>query len=453
MKYTPHPYQKRATQAIIENERLALWMEMGLGKTVAAATAISELMDRCEVTRVLVVAPLRVCADVWPVEFQKWDHLNDIPVRLIRGSAKARERMLADDYVGVECINYELLKWMVESLYDKRCRHMSWPWDMVVLDESSKLKAVNTQRFRALRRRMPRTGRMVQLTGSPAPQGLLDLWAPMFLLDSGERLETTFTMYREKFFVNDATGWRWVPCAGANEAIHKRVADITISMRSRDYLDLPDRVENTIEVVLPPATRKQYETLENEMFLKLRTGDIEAMNAAVLVGKCAQFANGAMYTNDRGDWEEVHKAKVDALRDVVEEAAGEPVLVAYSFKSDLARLRKAFPEGVEIRDHANTIDDWNAGKIPVLFLHPASAGHGLNLQEGGHILVWFGIPWSYDLYSQTCARIDRQGQTRPPFIHHIMCGSTIDESIMHALVGKRRVQDVLMDALREREAA
>ncbi len=450
MKYTPHPYQERATQAILDNDRIALWMEMGLGKTVATATAIAELMDRCELTRTLVVAPLRVCEHVWPNEFEKWNHLRRIPVRAIRGTAKERAKMLRDDFVGVECINYELLSWLIEELYDRKERQMAWPWEMVVLDESSKLKAVNTRRFRALRLRMPRNGRMVQLTGSPAPQGLLDIWAPMFLLDSGARLETTFTRYRETYFRQDYTGWKWTPAVWAPEVIHKKVDDIAVSMRSRDYLDLPERVANVVSVDLPLHDRAKYRELEDEMFLKLRTGHVEAMNAAVLVGKTAQFANGAMYVNGSDAWEEVHSCKVEALKDIVEEAAGESVMVAYTYKSDLARLRKAFPQGIELRDEKDVVERWNAGDVPLLFIHPASAGHGLNLQEGGRILVWFGIPWSYDLYSQTNARIDRQGQTRRPFVHHIVTSNTIDERIMVALRDKRAVQDVLMEALKER---
>lgn len=456
MKWTPRKYMPRMVEFILDNPRGALWAEMGLGKTVCAATAIDELLDRVEVNRVLVVGPLRVILHTWPEELVKWDHLN-IPHRIIRGSALEREKIVESPWHGIELINYENLHWLMRTWWHTKHRRDRLPWQMIIFDESSKLKAVNTQRFKSIRRYAAQFPRVLELTGSPAPSGLLNLWAPTYLLDQGERLGKTFIAYRDRFFEQDGfMAWKYLAKTGTTEEVHSRLNDITLSLRSQDYLDLPPVVVNDVRVDLPPRCRQLYRQLESDMFLQLTRGQVEAANAGVLTGKCRQMANGAMYLDgETKRWEVLHNAKLDALADIVEEAEGTPLLVAYQFTSDLHRIRGCYPHAVTLTDASDPgriIDQWNRGEHEMLVIHPASAGHGLNLQGGTHILVWYGIPWSFDQYEQTIARIaGGLRRTRTTFVHRIIAADTVDGIIIGALEHHRTVQDALKDALREQQ--
>lgn len=454
MKWAPKSYQSEALDFVLAHERAALWLEMGLGKTSVAATAIAELMDRAEVSRVLVVAPKRVIKSVWPQELAKWDHL-DVPIREIEGSMRQRARLLDSPWCGVETINYEKLKWLFRDYLKGR----ELPWDMVIFDESSKLKAVGTQRFRAIRRRVTdlNARRILQLTGSPAPSGLLNVWAPTFLLDGGERLGRTYTAFRDRWFTTDFMGWAYLPRAGADEFIYNELADITLSMRSADHLDLPPLIVNDIWVDMPAGCQADYRELEDEMFLQLEHDTVEAANGGVLTNKCRQFANGALYVNGSTDWRELHDAKFEALDDVIEENSGKPLLVAYQFKSDLARLRKRLPRATvynEAKDPIELESRWNRGEVPLMLIHPGSAGHGLNLQGGTDTLVLFGLGWSFDQYDQVIARIaGGLRRERPTFVHRLLTSGTVDRSVVEAIEGRRAVQDVLKDEVKRRRAA
>ena len=456
MKWVPKQYQIEAVEFILENPQCALWLEMGLGKTSATATAIAELMDRLEVFRVLVVAPLRVCKSVWPAEILKWDHLVDIEVREIEGSQKQRSKILDGDFVGIETINYEKLEWLFRDHFKKPTQPL--PWDMIVFDESSKLKSAGTKRFRALRRWVDHMPRVVHLTGSPAPAGLLNVWAPTFVLDKGERLGTTFTAFRERWFQTDHMGWKYEARPGTATMVRDKLSDITLSMRSKDYLDLPELIVSDIKVELPPSCRVQYRKLEDEMFLVLEHGTVEVANGGVLTNKCRQLANGALYLNGTTEIYAVsHSEKIAALDDIVEEREGRNLIVAYQFRSDLERLREHYPKAASVSDAEDPdkiIAEWNAGKHAMLLIHPASAGHGLNLQEGGNALAMFGVPWSLDLYEQTIARI-AGGLRRevPTFVYRILCAGTVDEAVVASIENHTTIQETLKEQMKRRQAA
>lgn len=447
--YKPHDYQKKATQFILDHPRCALWLEMGLGKTVATATAVAELMDRGEVGRVLVVAPLRVTQHTWPKELRKWKHLSHIPFRSLRGSVRERTAKLDRPFGGIDLINYDLLAWLCESLAGR-----PWPWQLTVFDESSKIKYPNTKRFRRLRNRRHHFDRVVELTGSPAPNGLLDVWAPMHLLGCDE-LGGNFGAYRDRFFEpEDYMGWRYNIRPGAEDRIHAAVEPYVLAMKAEDYLEVPEVVSSFLEVELPEANRAQYAALEEEMYLRLEEEEVLASNVAALLQKCLQVSNGAVYTGVAGQpgkpWKELHEEKLKVLDDVIEEAEGQPVLVPYLFQHDAERILKRYAFAEHFKA-ANVIDRWNRGEIRLLTGHPASMGHGLNLQDGGHILAWFGLPWSLEQYEQTIARLHRQGQERPVMVHHIITRGTVDYQVLTALLEKRTVQEVLKERLKERD--
>lgn len=435
-----HPYQQAAVQHILDTPKCALWMEMGLGKTVATLTAIEALLDSVDVARVLVVAPLRVARSTWPAEIAKWGLR--IRHRVITGTA-AQRRAAAEADAEVHLINYENLAWLVEQ-YGR-----SWPWDMVVLDEASKMKNRASLRWKALAKVQGQISRLVELTGTPAPNGLIDLWAPICLLDRGERLGRSLTRFRERWFDADYFGYHYTPKPGADAEIHAAVADLVLTLRAEDYLALPDYVPVLVPVTLPGPARDLYTRLEKDMFVALAEGEVTAVSAAALSNKCRQVANGHLYTDGgNGAWEPVHDAKLQALADLIGEIQGAPLLVAHSYQSDLARLRAAFPQARVLDENPQTIDQWNAGQIPLLLAHPASAGYGLNLQAGGHLICWFGLDWSLELYQQFCARLHRQGQTKPCFIYHLIAADTVDELVLERLRSKRDVQDILLDALK-----
>lgn len=446
MKYVPHQYQKYATNRILEQEAVGLFLDMGLGKTVITLTAISELLfNYFVVSKVLVIAPLRVTQTTWPGEVKKWDHLQQLRVSKILGSVKQRKTALktpADVYV----INRENVKWLVEE-----CGR-SWPFDMVVVDELSSFKSPKAKRFKALRKVRPLVKRIVGLTGTPAPNGLIDLWAQIYLLDQGERLGKTVTEYRNRYFNpgrrNGYVVYDWVPKPGAEEAIYKKLDDLCVSMKAEDWLQMPDRIDRTIPVQIPDAAWEKYEQLERDLLLPFAGGDVTADSAAVLSNKLLQMANGAVY-DENGDIREIHGAKLEALDDVLEAANGRPVLVFYAYRHDLERLKNRYPEA-KVLDTEKDIEDWNQGLIPISLVHPASAGHGLNLQTGGNIIAWFGLTWSLELYLQANARLHRQGQERSVIVHHIVAEGTIDEDVMKALKRKDTDQEALLEAVKAR---
>lgn len=442
MKFVPHGYQNYAIEYIKNHPVTALLLDMGLGKTVTTLTAIRDLMyDSFEVHRVLVVAPLRVARDTWPEEIRKWDHLKDLTCSVVVGTVTERRRALqkqADIYI----VNRENLVWL--------WKHCRMEFDMVVLDELSSFKNQQAQRFKAMKALRPKVKRIVGLTGTPSGNGLMDLWAEFRLLDMGERLGKYISQYRNTYFQPDKQNgmvvFSYKPLLGAEAAIYQKISDITVSMKATDYLKMPDLVSVRTEVNLSEAERKRYQDFKKSLVMELPDGEVTAANAASLTLKLSQMANGAIYTDD-GKTIHLHDRKLDALEDLVESANGRPVLVAYWFRHDKERICQR----MEARELKSTQDfaDWNAGKIPVALIHPASAGHGLNLQQGGSILIWFGLTWSLELYQQTVARLWRQGQeSRTVIVQHIVTKSTIDERILKALEKKDSSQAALIEAVK-----
>lgn len=443
MKFVPHPYQEYAITRILDTPHIGLFLDMGLGKTVSALTAVDKLInDRFEVQRVLVIAPLRVAKLTWAAEVDKWDHLN-LKVTKVLGGESKRLRALAEN-ADIYVINRENVPWLVDLFKGKR-----WPFDMVIIDESSSFKNPRSLRFRALRKVLPQIKRMVLLTGTPSPRSLMDLWPQLYLLDRGERLGRTLTAYRSAYFrpgkSNGFTVFEWLPNKDAQEKIHKAIGDICVSMSAADWLDIPEKMDNIIEIELPTKARKIYDTLKRDYAITIQQDDITAVNAAVLTGKLLQVANGALYHDDK-TYTEIHKAKIDALKELAESATT-PAIVFYWLKSDLERLKREFPNARTLDDEKD-LTDWNNGKIDMLLLHPSSAGHGLNLQAGGHTIVWFGLTWSLELYQQANARLHRQGQRSSVIVHHILARDTMDERVLKALQQKRMGQDSLLAAVR-----
>lgn len=444
MKYTPHSYQEYATKWIIEKEKSGLLMDMGLGKTVCTLTAIEDLMhDYFDVIKVLVIAPLRVAEDTWTVEAEKWDHIKHLKISKVLGSERERIAALknkADLYI----INRENVVWIVKYF------GKDWPFDMVVLDELSSFKSPKSQRFKALRKVKPK--RVVGLTGTPAPNGLMDLWSEIYLLDQGERLGKTLTAYRDKYFTPDKRNqtviFSYKPKEGAEDSIYKNLSDICVSMKAKDYLELPEKIENVIQVKLPKDVEDKYKKFERELLLPLKDSDIVANNAAVLTNKLLQFANGAIY-DENNKAIEIHDRKLKALEEIIEAASGKPVLIFYSYKHDRDRIKEYFKNAKELKS-SEDIKKWNKGEMEILLVHPASAGHGLNLQAGGNIIIWFGLTWSLELYQQANARLYRQGQKQNVIIHHIIAKGTVDEDVMKAIENKNIRQEELLQAVKVR---
>ena len=436
-----HDYQKFSVNFIEEHPCAAILLDCGCGKTIITLTAITDLLfDSFDVHKVLVVCPLRV-GMVWKAETQKWKHLLGLKLSVAIGTAAERKSALATP-ADITIINRENVEWLVAS--------GSFDYDMVVIDELSSFKNHTAKRFKALMKVRPLVKRIVGLTGTPSSNGLMDLWSEFKLLDMGERLGRFITRYRENYFVPDKRNGEMVfsykPREGAEEEIYRRISDITISMKCTDHLKMPELISSQYEVVLSDDERKQYERLKSELVLTLSDEEITIPNAASLTNKLSQLANGAIY-DDAKHVVEFHCKKLDALEDIIESANGNPILVAYWFKHDLERIRKRFTVR-EIKTSQDIID-WNAGKIPVAMIHPASAGHGLNLQSGGSTLVWFGLTWSLELYQQTNARLWRQGQTSGTVvIQHIITKGTIDERILKALSKKELTQNALIDAVK-----
>ncbi len=418
-------------------------LDMGLGKTIITLSAIDALVrDYFEVSRVLVVAPLRVARDTWPAELQKWEHLAGLTYAIVVGTEVERRTALRQK-ASIYIINRENVDWLITK------SGVPFDYDMVVIDELSSFKSHQTKRFKALMKVRPTLKRIVGLTGTPSSNGLMDLWAEFRLLDMGKRLGRFIGQYRETYFKPDKRNqhmiFSYTPKTGAEEEIYRQISDITISMKARDFLEMPERVESEAVVRLSDAERERYERMKAEMVVELGGKEIDAVSAAALSNKLLQMSNGAVYDED-GKSITLHSRKLDALEDIIEAANGKPLLVAYWYKHDKERIMGRFDAG-EIRTSAD-IAAWNAGKIPVALIHPASAGHGLNLQDGGYTLIWFGLTWSLELYQQTCARLWRQGQKHTVIIQHIIAKDTIDERVMAALAQKDKTQAALIDAVR-----
>lgn len=436
------PYQEYACREIIKNPACGLFLDMGLGKSLTTLTAIDYLInDAFEVGKVLVVAPLRVAETTWPDEVEKWGF--NLTVSKVLGPARKREQALqveADIYT----INRENLVWLIERM------GRGWPFDMVVIDESSGFKNHQAKRFKALKRIRPLIKRLVELTGTPSPNGLMDLWSQLYLLDRGQRLGKTIGEYRRRWFYPGAGQghivYNWVPKDGAKEGIYAAISDICVSMKSEDYLSLPPVVYNPVKVALSDNEMAEYKRFERNLVLSLPDSDIVATTAATLSNKLMQFANGCCY-DENGAAVQIHHHKLDALAEIVED--NETVMVFYWFRHDLAMLKSRFPNARELKN-AQDIRDWNAGKIPLLLVHPASAGHGLNLQDGGSVAIWYSLTWSLELYQQANKRLHRSGQQKTVIIHQLIAKGTIDEDVMQALDGKRIGQDGLMEAIKAR---
>ena len=455
--YKPHNYQVTAYNHILNNEKAGLFLDMGLGKTVVTLTAIKELLETVDVTSVLIIAPKRVANSVWDAEIEKWQHLHGLTIAKVLGSEKQRIAALKTK-ANIHIINRENVEWLC-AYYGG----LTLPFDMLIIDELSSFKNPRSNRFRALRQVRLSFSRVVGLTGTPAPNGLMDLWAQVFLLDGGERLYKTITKYRECFFRPGASNghivFKYIPLPGSDELIHSKIRDICISMRTEDYLELPECTHNYIEVELPKKVRDQYNEFEKNQILNFIDSGVEltAMHAASLTNKLLQFSNGAVYYETEGSnekkYEVMHDEKIKELINIIEDANGQNILVGYMFKSDRGRLLEALkqykPRMLETpKDEA----DWNEGKIQVLLTHPASAGHGLNLQFGGHIVVWFGETWNAEIYEQFNKRLHRQGQTSRTIINHIVCKDTVDQKVIRALECKGDVQNSLLEGLSARIA-
>ncbi len=469
MEYIPHAYQHFAKEFVLTHPQCGLILDMGLGKSVITLSALFELLlDSFEVGKVLIIAPLRVAQDTWPKEIAKWKHLKGLSYSLVLGNVQ--ERMAAlNKKAFLYIINRENVAWLVQN-----CR---WDFDTLVIDELSSFKSAKAQRFKALRKVRPLITRVIGLTGTPAPNGLIDLWPQIYLLDMGKRLGRFVGGYRERFFVPDKRNrdvvFSYKPRPGAEQTIYKLIGDICVSMKAVDHLDMPELISNRVEVHMSEKERKLYDSLQRNMVLSLPGGDIDALNAAALSSKLLQMANGAVYGEPNGqtagqgvDGEpndesigqtigqqrlvlHIHDRKLDALEDLVEAANGKPLLVAYWYQHDLYRISSRFDFFRRIQT-SQDIDDWNAGRISLGLVHPASAGHGLNLQEGGSTVVWFGLTWSLELYQQLNARLWRQGQKHTVTLHHIVCVGTHDEDVMHALERKEVGQGTLINAVKAR---
>lgn len=448
-----HPYQKFCVDFLEEKPQCALFLDCGLGKTIITLTAISHLLyDSYEVSRVLIIAPLRVARDTWIGELSKWEHLKGLRMERILGTPKERVQALsrkAELYV----INRENVEWLVKHYAGRRL-----PFDMLVIDELSSFKNSRAKRFLALKKVLGQFSRVVGLTGTPAPNGLEDLWPQVFLLDRGQRLGRTMRSYLDLYFTTPNS---WLPYKhelkpGAEEQIYQRLSDLCVSMRAADHLQMPERIDNVVELTLSPREEKLYRQMERNMLLPYADGDVLALNAATLAGKLLQLSNGAVY-DEFHNIRVIHDKKLDALEDLIEAANGKPVLVMYAYQHDLTRIQQRFgkydpenPTGVRELKTSADLEDWNAGKIPVAVTQPASTGHGLNLQHGGSTIVWFGLNWSLELYEQANARLWRQGQKKTVVVHHLVVKGTMDEQVMRALHEKAADQNALLAAVKAR---
>lgn len=451
MKFIPHQYQAYATLRILDTPFIGLFLEMGLGKTVSTLTAIDQLLnDYFEAEKVLVIAPLRVADDTWAREIHKWDHLGHLRISKVLGSVDQRRKALKSD-ADIWVINRENVEWLVGEYGSK------WPFDTVVIDELSSFKNHQSKRFKALRRIRPMIKRLIGLTGTPAPNSLLDLWAPVYLLDQGERLGKTVSAYRDRYFVpGERSGhvvYNWKQKKESEDRIYEAISDIAVSMKAEDWLELPERIDRTVTVRLAGKAAELYKKLELELLIEYADADVVAQTAAVLSNKLLQMASGAVYDEDRGV-KEIHEAKLDALEDVIEASNGKPVMVFYNYQHSLSRIQERFPQAQILRkgkDGNEDIRAWNNDEIPLLLLHPKSAGHGLNLQESScRSVVWFDQIWSLEEDQQANARVHRQGVKHNIVVIRLVAEGTMDEDAVAALERKATGQDALMDAVKAR---
>lgn len=442
MRFIPHSYQQYAIDRILEQPKTALYLDMGLGKTICSLTAVEQLLhDRFQATKVLVIAPKTVAESTWKQEAEKWDHTAGLRVSLVLGTLRQRVLALERD-ADVYVINRENTVWLMEFC------HWRPPFDMLIIDEASSFKDPRSKRFRALRKVRGCFDRIVELTGTPASNGLMDLWSQIYLLDGGERLGHTLSAYRSRYFTPGQTNghvvFNYIPKAGAREQIFEKLKDISVSMDKKDWLQLPERIDNTVYVDMDEKAVAVYKKLEKQFVLELPTGDVQAGSAAVLSNKLLQLANGAVYTDDRAVVH-IHDKKLEALREMAEQDGN--LLVFYCYRHDRDRILQKFPEA-RILDTAADVDAWNAGKVKLMLAHPMSAGYGLNLQAGGSTVVWFGLTWSLEQYQQANARLYRQGQDHTVIVHHIVTRGTMDERVLAALKKKDAGQRALLDAVK-----
>jgi SNF2 family DNA or RNA helicase len=434
-------YQKSAAEFIISTERCALWCEMGLGKTIITLTALIDILRFNPDFRVLIIAPKRVCESVWRQEMTKWSHTKNLSGMLINGNPVQRTKKLESGHA-INLISVDLTKWIVEY-YQKK-----WPYDVVIIDEASCFKDSKRQRFKSLKKVIPLSKRVIQLTGTPAPNGLLNIWTQVYLLDQGVRLGRTMTAYKNRYFTSDFMGYNWTIKDGADKEIQGKLKDLALTLSAEDYLNMPRRIDNIINITMGSQTVDIYQELKKELVVELNGEVIEASHVASLVNKLKQLCNGGIYTSGKdGEYQLIHTDKLDWLERIVDEAEGTPVLVGYSFKFDRELILKKFKQAEEIQDEY-TVQRWNEGKIPMLICHPASAGHGLNLQHGSNIMVWYGLTWSLEQYQQFNARLYRQGQTKPVIIHHLLMEDSVEQLVMEALNNKHLNQKDLLDAMK-----
>lgn len=446
MRFEPHAYQRYCIERVIADRQLGLFLDLGLGKTVITLNAIKDLKyNRFEVSKVLVIAPKKVAESTWVREASKWDHLQGLRISQVLGSAPKRIKALctpADIYV----INRENVVWLVKYYQNK------WPFDMVVVDELSSFKSNQAKRFKYLSWVRGLIKRFVGLTGTPAPNGLLDLWAQLFLIDQGQRLGVDYGGYQSRYFDHNPYTYRYYPKTGAEEAVQRAISDVCISLKAEDYIDVPKRIDVTVPVILDDKAAAKYAELEREAVLDLGESVVDAGTAAVLTNKLLQLCNGAVY-DENGEVAEIHKCKIEAFMETVEGLNGQSAIVFYNFKHDLKRLKEALSTTeLRVRQLKTPEDEraWNAGEVDILLAHPASAAYGLNLQDGGHHIIWYGLNWSLELYQQANGRLHRQGQKHPVIIHHLVVSGGVDEDVMETICDKEATQDRLLAAIKAR---
>ncbi len=434
-----HHYQNSALDVVLNKKKCALFLDMGLGKTTTTLTAIYDLYYNFSVERILIIAPLKVANNVWHKEAQKWEHLQELDIAIATGSVNERLSAINSNKT-ITLINKENVPWLIE-----KCK---WKWDMVVIDESSSFKSARAKRFRALKKVMKYIRSIVLLSGTPSPNGMMDLWSQMYLIDQGERLGRTITNYRQRFFVPDGyMGYSYKLKPGAKEQIMESIKDVCITMTAEDYLELPECINVNEFIELPDKAKRQYKELEKEFIISLDDIDIESPSKAVLGNKLLQICNGSVYDAER-NVHEIHNEKIERLKEIIEDNPGENFLVAYNYKHDLEKLQKAFPKAVKL-ETAKQEDDWNKGKIKILLAHPASAGHGLNLQYGGNVIIWYGLTWNLEYYQQFNKRLHRQGQKNIVRNIHLIAKGCLDEKVLFfALSGKAKTQKDLIDYLK-----
>jgi len=434
-----HHYQNSALDVVLNKKKCALFLDMGLGKTTTTLTAIHDLYYNFSVERILIIAPLKVANNVWHKEAQKWEHLQELDIAIATGSVNERVSAINSNKT-ITLINKENVPWLVE-----KCK---WKWDMVIIDESSSFKSARAKRFRALKKVMKYIRSIVLLSGTPSPNGMMDLWSQMYLIDQGERLGRTITNYRQRFFVPDGyMGYNYKLKPGAKEQIMELIKDVCVTMTAEDYLELPECINVNEFIELPDKAKQQYKELEKEFIISLDDIDIESPSKAALGNKLLQICNGSVYDAER-NVHEIHNEKIERLKEIIEDNPGENFLVAYNYKHDLEKLQKAFPKAVKL-ETAKQEDDWNKGKIKILLAHPASAGHGLNLQYGGNVIIWYGLTWNLEYYQQFNKRLHRQGQKNIVRNIHLIAKGCLDEKVLFfALSGKAKTQKDLIDYLK-----